>query len=109
VTVLLCLTACPDHDTARRIAEALVAERLAACVQLLPGATSVYRWQGVVERASEVLLLAKTTRDRFDALSARIVAGHPHAVPEIVAFDVAAGLPAYLDWVARETAPGDGT
>jgi periplasmic divalent cation tolerance protein len=106
VTVLLCLAACPDEDTARRIAEALVAERLAACVQLLPGVASVYRWQGAVERASEVLLLAKTTRDRFEALSARIVAAHPHAVPEIVAFDVAAGLPAYLDWVARETAPG---
>lgn len=106
VATLLCLTTCPDADTAGRIAEALVAARLAACVQVLPGVASVYRWQGAIERADEVLLLAKTSRERFEALSARIVALHPYEVPEIVAFDIAAGLPAYLDWIARETLPG---
>jgi periplasmic divalent cation tolerance protein len=106
VAALLCLTTCPDDDVAHRIAETLVAERLAACVQVLPGVASVYRWQGAVQRASEVLLLAKTTRERFEALSARIAALHPYDVPEIVAFDIAAGLPAYLDWIAHETTPG---
>lgn len=105
MTALLCLCACPDADTANRIADALVGERLAACVQVLPGMTSVYRWQGRVERAREVLLLAKTTRERFDALRAQVAALHPHDVPEVVALDIADGLPAYLDWVAAETTP----
>jgi periplasmic divalent cation tolerance protein len=104
VTALLCLCACPDEATAGRIADALVGERLAACVQVLPGMTSVYRWEGRVERAREVLLLAKTTRARFEALQARIVALHPHAVPEVVATGIDAGLPAYLAWIAAGTA-----
>src|SRR5690606_41820662 len=64
-----------------RIADALVEARLAACVQLLPGATSVYRWQGKLERASETLLLVKTTQNRCQALIARIVQLHPHDIP----------------------------
>lgn len=105
MNALLCLCACPDDATAGRIAEVLVGERLAACVQVLPGVTSVYRWQGKVERARETLLLVKTARDRFDAMAARITELHPYEVPEVVAADIVAGLPAYLDWVARETAP----
>lgn len=106
MTALLCLCACPDEATAGRIADALVGERLAACVQVLPGMASVYRWQGRVERAQEVLLLAKTAHDRFEALQARIVALHPHEVPEVVAIGIDAGLPAYLAWIAAEAAPG---
>ena len=83
-----------------------MAERLAACVQVLPGMTSVYRWQGKLERADEVLLLAKTTRDRLDALTARIVELHPYELPEVVAVDVFGGLPGYLAWIADETHPG---
>lgn len=105
----LCLCSCPDADSAGRIADALVEGRLAACVQILPGATSVYRWQGKLERASETLLLAKTTHDRSAALTARIAELHPHDIPEVIVIDIADGLPAYLDWVARETAPGDRT
>lgn len=107
VTALLCLCACPDADTAHRIADGLVEERLAACVQILPGATSVYRWQGKLERASETLLSIKTTRDRLDTLTARVVELHPYELPEVVAVEITGGLPAYLDWIARETAPGD--
>lgn len=103
---LACFCSCPDPGTASRIADALVEARLAACVQVLPGMTSVYRWQGKVEHADEVLLLAKTTRERLDALTARIVELHPYELPEVVAVDIAGGLPAYLDWIARETAPG---
>ena len=103
VNALICFCTCPDADTAERLAEALVEERLAACVNILPGLRSVYRWQAEVERADETLLLIKTVRERFDALSARIKALHPHELPEVLAVEAAAGLPAYLRWVADET------
>jgi len=99
---------CPDTDTAARIAEALVGERLAACVSVLPGVQSVYRWQGAVERADEVQLLVKTVAARMPALAERIAALHPYELPELVAVEAAAGLPAYLDWIGAETAPDAG-
>ncbi|HRO27147.1 MAG TPA: divalent-cation tolerance protein CutA [Luteimonas sp.] len=101
-----CLCTCPDAATAQRIARTLVEERLAACVNLLPGVSSVYRWQGAVEQADEVLLLAKTARDRLDALTARVVALHPYELPEVVAVDITGGLPEYLAWIAGETRTG---
>ena len=101
MTALLCLSTCPDTATAQRIADALVDARLAACVSVLPGVHSTYRWQGAVERTEEVLLLIKTTRDALDALQARLPDLHPHELPELLAVE-AAGLPAYLDWIARE-------
>ncbi len=100
---LLCFCACPDEATATGIARALVDERLAACVNILPAMRSVYRWQGRVETAGESLLLAKTTDVRLPALRERILALHPYELPEVIAVEVAAGLPAYLDWVAAET------
>lgn len=108
-TAIACLCTCPDADTARRLADALVDERLAACVNLLPGITSVYRWQGRVEQAQEVLLVAKTVRARLDALTARVTALHPHELPEVIAVDIAGGLPGYLAWIAEETRPGADT
>ena len=87
---------------ADRLADALVGERLAACVTLLPGAQSVYRWEGRVERAEEVQLLVKTTRARFPALRERLVELHPYEVPELLALEAVDGLPAYLDWITRE-------
>ena len=101
--VFLILSTCPDADTAQRLARILVEERLAACVSLLPGAVSTYRWQGRVEQATEVQLLAKTPADRRDALMARLAELHPYELPEILAVGTAAGLPAYLDWVTAET------
>ncbi|MDR7069846.1 periplasmic divalent cation tolerance protein [Pseudoxanthomonas japonensis] len=101
--VFLILSTCPDADTAQRLARALVDERLAACVNLLPGVVSTYRWQGQVEQATEVQLLAKTTGERREALVARLAELHPYELPEILAVETAAGLPAYLDWVAAET------
>ncbi|MFN3841902.1 MAG: divalent-cation tolerance protein CutA [Rehaibacterium terrae] len=108
---LLIHCTCPDRDQAERIARALVEERLAACVSLLPGLRSVYRWQGAVESADETLLLIKTAADRFDDLQARLRALHPYELPEIVAVEIAAGLPPYLDWIVEETrtpAPSQG-
>jgi periplasmic divalent cation tolerance protein len=77
-----------------------VDERLAACVNLLPGVRSVYRWQGAVEEAGEILLLIKTTRTALPALQARLVALHPYELPELLAVEAADGLPAYLAWIA---------
>lgn len=105
--VLVCLCAFPDADTAARIAHALVDARVAACVNLLPGATSVYRWEGHVETATETVALIKTRRDRLDALQAMIGTLHPYAVPELVAIEAVGGLPAYLHWVAAEACPAD--
>lgn len=101
--VLLVITNAPDRATAERIAEALVTDRVAACVNILPGCTSVYRWQGKLERAEEVPLLIKTTRDAYARMETELRKLHPYEVPEIVALPVTAGLPAYLAWVQQET------
>ncbi len=100
---LLTLCTCPDADCAARIAHALVEERLAACVNRLPGLTSTYRWQGRLQEEQEHQLLIKTTADRFDAVAARIRQMHPFDVPEIIALPITAGLPAYLQWVVDNT------
>ena len=97
---LVCLCTCPDEAVAGRIARALVEERLAACVNVVPGLRSVYRWRDAVEDAREVLLLAKTTRDALPALQARLLALHPYELPELLAVEAAGGLPAYLGWIA---------
>lgn len=101
--VLLVLCTVPDREVGQRIGRALVEGHLAACVNLLPAVHSIYRWQGAVESAEECLLLVKTARARFAALRDAIVAGHPYELPEVIAVDVAAGLPAYLDWVVGST------
>ena len=107
MSVLLCLCSCPDDASAARIADALVDERLAACVSIVPGMRSVYRWQGKVQRSDEMLLLVKTSAACADTLRQRIVALHPHEVPEVVMIETDGGLPAYLDWVAAETTPAN--
>jgi periplasmic divalent cation tolerance protein len=107
VSALVCFCTCPDTETAHRIADALVAERLAACVNVLPGLRSVYRWQGAIERADEVLLLIKTVHAQLAPMSARVSALHPYELPELVAVEVAGGLAAYLDWVTEQTRTGE--
>jgi len=102
--VLVVFCTCPDGETATEIAEVLVAERLAACVNRLPRLTSVYLWQGKVARDTESLLLIKTTRARFEALRWRLSELHPYELPEIIAIPVTLGLPAYLEWVSTCTA-----
>jgi periplasmic divalent cation tolerance protein len=97
--VLLCYCSCPDADSALAMAEALVGERLAACVNRLPGVVSTYRWQGAVTSDTETLLLIKTTAGRFEALKARLLQLHPYELPELLAVPVERGHPAYLDWV----------
>ncbi|MDE1886047.1 MAG: divalent-cation tolerance protein CutA [Xanthomonadaceae bacterium] len=96
---------CPDEASAARIAEALVSEHLAACVNRMSGIASTYRWEGAIHTDGEVLLLIKSVRERFEALRARIVALHPYELPEVIAVDIALGHAPYLDWIARETVP----
>ncbi len=99
----LLFSTCPDAASAERIARALVGEGLAACVTRLPGATSLYRWQGALEESQEIQLLIKTWGDRLPAAIARLQALHPYALPEAFAIEASAALPAYLDWVQAET------
>ena len=93
----------PNAEVATAIAHELVGRQLAACVNILPGVHSVYRWQGAVEEASEVTVLIKTRRACYAALEAAITTLHPYDVPEILAFPISGGLPAYLGWVAEST------
>jgi periplasmic divalent cation tolerance protein len=102
---LLVFTNLPDAATAERLAERLINERLAACVNVLPPCRSVYRWQGAIEHADEVPLLIKTTDERYPALEALIRAAHPYDLPEILAIPVAQGLPDYLSWVTAQCSP----
>jgi periplasmic divalent cation tolerance protein len=109
VSALICFCTCPDPAMAERIAETLVAERLAACVNVLPGLRSVYRWKGGVERAEEVLLLIKTQTRLLQRLQERLLQLHPYELPELVAIETDLGLPEYLRWIADETRPESST
>lgn len=102
---LIVLTNMPDEASAAALATELIALRVAACVNILAPCRSLYRWNDEVQHDAEHPLLIKTTRTRYAALEAAIRARHPYELPEIVAVPVVAGLPAYLDWVAAETAP----
>jgi len=104
MSVLLVLTNLPDRAAAERLAEVLVEKRLAACINILAPCRSVYRWQGAVQRDEEHPVLIKTTREAYAELESLIRAHHPYELPEIVAVRIDRGLPAYLDWVAAETA-----
>lgn len=95
-----CFCTCPDTDSARALAQHLVESRVAACVNVVPGLTSFYRWEGRVEEASEVLLIIKTAAARLDVLAAAITAAHPYSVPEFIALPIVGGHPPYLDWLA---------
>ena len=101
--VRIALTTIGSETDALPLAKALVDERLAACVNLLPGMTSVYRWRDAVETTDEVQLIIKTTAARLPALAARLAELHPYELPELLAVQAAAGLPAYLAWVTAET------
>ena len=100
---LLVLTNLPDRAAAERLADLLIANRLAACVIILAPCRSVYRWQGGVQHDEEHPMLIKTTAERYPALEQALREGHPYELPEIIAVPIERGLPAYLDWVAAET------
>ncbi len=102
--IVVLLTA-PNGEEAVRLADMLIGAHLAACVQILPEMESVYRWEGKVERQPEILLLAKTTRSKFDELEKEVRALHSYETPEIIALPVVAGSAPYLEWLRASLKP----
>lgn len=99
------LVTAPDARSAARLSDALVGERLAACVTVLPGARSTYRWKGKIERAREAVLLVKTRAALVRRVERRVRELHPYDVPEILALPVSSGEKRYLKWIEESTKP----
>jgi periplasmic divalent cation tolerance protein len=99
---LAVLCTCANEEDALRIANTIVEERLAACVNILPRIRSIYRWKDRIELEQEVLLIIKTTQERFAALRDRVVVLHPYETPEILALPVVEGLQKYLTWLQAQ-------
>lgn len=102
------LTTAPDLDTARRLGRAMVERRLAACVQMLPGALSLYSWEGQLQEESEVLLIAKTSADRVPAVEAYLAEAHPYDTPECLALASDRIAPRYGEWLLNWVGAEDG-
>ena len=102
--ILLALSTFPDAETARRIANKLVTEKIAACANILPPAESIYRWKDKIESGNETLVFFKLSEDRQSAFQEKLRSRHPYEVPEIVFVPVASGLTDYLRWVAESCA-----
>ena len=100
VTVVLCT--CPDAATAQRLAEALVGQKLAACVNILPEIRSIYRWRGEIQQDAEVLLVVKTSRQGYPRIESWLLEHHPYDVPEVLALAVEAGSSDYMQWLLNE-------
>ena len=103
MSAMIVITNAPDRDVALKIARALIERKLAACVNILAECTSVYRWRGKLETATEVPLLIKTRAAIYPELEAAIKSLHPYELPEIVAVPIERGSPEYLEWVNAET------
>lgn len=100
--IIIVFSNVPDVDCAQRIGEALVNAQLAACVNILSPCQSMYRWQGKLERASEIPMVIKTRQTVYDKVETMILSMHPYELPEIIALHVSGGLPRYLQWVDAE-------
>ena len=100
---LLILCTCPSPNDADAVATGLLEERLAACVNRVPGIKSLYRWEGRVTHDDEVLLLIKTSANLFERVEQTIKALHPHEIPEIIALPIVAGSAEYLRWIGEST------
>jgi len=92
-------------DSAREAARELIEKRYAACVNILPRATSIYSWEDAIQEDQEYLMIVKTTKGRYPRLESALVARHPYELPEIIAFPITEGLPGYLSWIAAQTHP----
>ncbi len=101
---IVVLTTCESQDQAEQLARRLIEDRLAACVNILPGARSIYRWKDKIEDAAEFVLVIKSRRDVFDKLRAAIARLHSYEIPEVIALPVVDGSDAYLKWLDRELA-----
>ena len=98
-TNILVLNTCPDRDVAESISQQLVKQKLAACINIVPGLTSVYEWQGQIQTDSEVLLLIKTQTSRYAELEQQLLSLHPYELPEIITVSIDSGYPPYLNWL----------
>jgi periplasmic divalent cation tolerance protein len=103
MTAIVVFSTFPSETLAREAAGKLIEQRVAACVSILPGLSSVYRWQGKVETSDEVLLIIKTAKETYPQLESALKACHPYELPEILAVAPIAGLPEYIQWVITET------
>ncbi len=100
---LLVLCTIDTKEHAEHLARELLRMRLAACINILPHLSSLYRWEGAIEKGEELLLLIKTKEELFETLKEKIVSLHPYSVPEIIAFRIDEGAPHYLEWIMKET------
>ena len=100
--LLVVLITAPDEAAAVKIAHAVVGPGLAACVNVVPAVRSIYQWEGKLEDSSELLLIVKTTAERFAELERAVIAVHPYSVPEVIALPVTAAFQAYGTWVAEQ-------
>ena len=105
LSVRVVLTTAPSAEVAEELGAAVVAERLAACANIVPGITSIYHWEGEIQREGETLVIFKTTESTVGRLRARLVELHPYDVPEVVVMAVEAGHEPYLSWVRDEVVP----
>ena len=99
---IVIFSSCPSAEEAEKVARGLVEKRLAACVTVVPGARSIYRWKGAIEETSEYVLLIKSRRGLFAQLKEELSAMHSYEVPEILALQVVEGSPSYIDWIDKE-------
>ena len=97
--VIVVLVTCPNRKIGKKVGQVLVKEWLAACVNVVPGLTSIYRWEGKIRQEAEVLLIIKTHRSRLQALIRRVTALHPYSTPEIIALPLVGGSTPYVTWV----------
>ncbi len=101
----LVLSTCPNQESAESIARLLVENKLAACVNIVPGMTSVYEWKGKIETSQEHLLIIKTKTTAFQAVETSILSNHPYELPEIISIPLISGLANYLSWIDDNVAP----
>ena len=99
--VILVLTNLPDQESAEKLAQILVQEKMAACVNVLAPCTSFYEWQGQLEKSQEIPLLIKSIRKKYNLLESCILRHHPYELPEIISVPIDKGLPSYLNWVFK--------
>ena len=104
---IIVLTNFPDKQSAAACAEAMIERQLAACANVLSPCASIYRWQGKIESAEEIPLLIKTRQQHYERVEQLIKMMHPYELPEVIAIPITGGLPAYLQWIAAETAYSD--
>jgi len=102
---IVVLSTCSSEEEAERLARTLVERRLAACVNVVPGVRSFYRWKGAIESAGEWLLLVKSSRAQFAELRSALERAHSYEVPEVLALPVVEGAPNYLEWMAASLRP----